>query len=196
MQFSIAIVAASASVALAAPSWSLFRRQANACFITGTTALPAIVEEDVAGFQDLVTCDAGTTTIQGIPDVQAGNVKFSSVNFADAAAGGVSPLQFALDTFATTEPLADNDLNTFTNQLVVYLATEAGIRSNGGDVGQIKIPKFFLEMQVSRIRVAQGDTPAEAGLQVDHLRDKVLTNGAAEDQALKDQVTQLAAQTA
>ncbi|CRK28244.1 hypothetical protein BN1708_015140 [Verticillium longisporum] len=196
MQFSIAIMAASASVALAAPSWSLFRRQANACFITGTTALPAIVEEDVAGFQDLVTCDASTTTIQGIPDVQAGNVKFSSVNFADAAAGGVSPLQFALNTFATTEPLADNDLNTFTNQLVVYLATEAGIRSNGGDVGQIKIPKFFLEMQVSRIRVAQGDTPAEAGLQVDHLRDKVLTNGAAEDQALKDQVTQLAAQTA
>ncbi|KAG7126516.1 hypothetical protein HYQ46_010451 [Verticillium longisporum] len=190
MQFSVAIMAASASVALAAPSWSLFRRQANACFITGTTALPAIVEEDVAGFQDLVTCDASTTTIQGIPDVQAGNVKFSAVNFADA--GG----DFALNTFATTEPLADNDLNTFTNQLVVYLATEAGIRSNGGDVGQIKIPKFFLEMQVSRIRVAQGDTPAEAGLQVDHLRDKVLTNGAGEDQALKDQVTQLAAQTA
>ncbi|KAM0327507.1 hypothetical protein ACHAQA_005795 [Verticillium albo-atrum] len=193
MQLSVAVIAASASVALAAPSWSLLPRQAAACFITGTTALPAIVEEDVAGFQDLITCDDAATTIQGIPDVTAGNVKFSDVNFADAA--GSSPLQFALDTFATTEPLADNDLSLFTNRLVVYLATEAGIRSNGGDVGQIKIPKFFLEMQVSRIRVAQGDTPAEAGLQVDHLRDKVLSNGAGEDQALKDQVTALAAQT-
>ncbi|KAM0281213.1 hypothetical protein ACHAQH_003644 [Verticillium albo-atrum] len=193
MQLSVAVIAASASVALAAPSWGLFRRQANACFVTGTTTLPAIVEEDIAGFQEMVTCDAAATTIQGIPDVQAGNVKFSDVNFEDS---NDSPLQFALNTFATTEPLADNDLNKFTNQLVVYLATEAGIRSNGGNVGQIKIPKFFLEMQVSRIRVAQGDTPAEAGLQVDHLRDKVLTNGAGEDQALKDQVTALAAQTA
>lgn len=44
-------------------------------------------------------------------------------------------------------------------------------------------------------RLEQGNPPAAAGQQVDHLRDKVLKNGAGESQALLDQVTQLAATT-
>ena len=76
----------------------------------------------------------------------------------------------------------------------MYLATEAGLRSEGGNLA-IKVPKFFLEMQVSRIETAQGNPPTAAGLQVDHLRDKVTTNAAGEDKALLDQVIALAAET-
>lgn len=75
----------------------------------------------------------------------------------------------------------------------MYLATEAGIRSEGGNLA-IKVPKFFLEMQVSRIQTAQGKAPTSASLQVDHLRDKVTKNAAGEDKALLDQVVALAAQ--
>lgn len=47
-------------------------------------------------------------------------------------------------------------------------------------------------MQVSRIQTAQGNPPTAAGLQVDHLRDKVIKNAAQESQTLLDQVTKLA----
>lgn len=66
-----------------------------------------------------------------------------------------------------------------------------GIRSVGGDLA-IKVPKFFLQMQVSRIQTAQGNPPAAAGAQVDHLRDKVTKNAAGESRALLDQVVALA----
>jgi hypothetical protein len=49
-------------------------------------------------------------------------------------------------------------------------------------------------MQVSRIEAAQGNSPSAPGLQVDHLRDKVLKNAAGENKALLDQVTELASQ--
>lgn len=47
-------------------------------------------------------------------------------------------------------------------------------------------------MQVSRIQTAQGNPPAAAGQQVDHLRDKVIKNAPKESQTLLDQVTKLA----
>ena len=92
-----------------------------------------------------------------------------------------------------SDPLADNDLDKFQAELAVYVATEAALRSNGANVNQIKIPKFFLELQVSRIGVAQGETIPEAGHQIDHLLGKVQENGAGEDKALLDQVVALAA---
>lgn len=126
-----------------------------------------------------------------MPDVDVRGTKFSSINFEGA---GQSPLAFALERFATTEPLADNDLDKFQAELAVYVATEAALRSTGQNVNQIKIPKFFLELQVSRIGTAQGETIPEAGHQVDHLLGKVQENGAGEDQALLDQVAALASQ--
>lgn len=123
-----------------------------------------------------------------MPDVTSGNVSFSNIDFSQSAD---TPLQFALNTFATADPVANSDLQTFQDQLNVYLATEAGLRSVGGSLA-IKVPKFFLAMQVSRIQTAQGNPPTAAGQQVDHLRDKVTKNAAGEDKALLDQVTQLA----
>jgi hypothetical protein len=136
----------------------------------------------------VVTCNTNRPTLSGVPDVTAGDVSFSEINFADS---DLSTLAFALQEFATTSPLANNDLELFENKLNVYLATEAGIRSVGGSLA-IKVPKFFLEMQVSRIQTAQGNPPTAAGLQVDHLRDKVLKNAPRESQALLDEVTRLA----
>ncbi|WYZ35827.1 hypothetical protein EsH8_X_000474 [Colletotrichum jinshuiense] len=188
MQLSFIVLAASAGAALAAPS--LAPRQ-NACFVVGNSVLPQEVSDSVTTVEPKITCDSSKTTISGVPDVTAGGIKFSSINFADS---NQSPLAFALDKFATTEPLANNDLATFQNQLDTYLATEAGIRSVGGNLG-IKVPKFFLAMQVSRIQTAQGNPPAAAGQQVDHLRDKVLKNAPKESKALLDQVTALAAKT-
>ncbi|SPN98629.1 uncharacterized protein DNG_01674 [Cephalotrichum gorgonifer] len=184
---SILLLAAGAGAALGGP---LASRQAGACFVIGSETLPESVISTVSSIQNSITCDTSVQTLSGVPDVTSGSVSFSSVNFADS---DLSPLQFALTTFASSDPLADTDLQTFEDTLNVYLATEAGIRSVGGGLA-IKVPKFFLEFQVSRIRIAQGNAPTEAGLQVDHLLGKVLKNGAGEDQALLDQVTALAAQ--
>ncbi|KAH8899917.1 hypothetical protein GQ53DRAFT_740921 [Thozetella sp. PMI_491] len=172
----------------AAVSAAVLDARQNACFVIGNTVLPAEVTDSVTAIQNSITCDASVKTLSGVPDVTAGAVSFSDVNFATS---GQTPLTFALSKFATKSPLASNDLQTFQDQLDVYLATEAGIRSVGGSLA-IKVPKFFLEFQVSRIQTAQGNPPTAAGLQVDHLRDKVTKNAASESKALLDQVVQLA----
>lgn len=155
--------------------------------MVGKTALPAEVVDSVTAIQSSVTC--GTkTTIDNVPDVTSGAVSFSAVDFSQSSD---TPLQFALNTFNTSSPLANTDLQTFQDELNVYLATEAGLRSVSGSLA-IKVPKFFLAMQVSRIQTAQGNPPTAAGQQVDHLRDKVTKNAAGESQALLDQVTKLA----
>ncbi|CAJ2505728.1 Uu.00g131220.m01.CDS01 [Anthostomella pinea] len=171
----------------ALPPWAR-QRQAQACFIIDSTTLPAETAEAAAAIASTVTCSTTTTTLSGVPDVTAGDTTFSSIDFSQSSQ---TPLGFALSTFATEPTVADSDLQTFQDELDTYVATEAGIRSVGGDLA-IKVPKFFLEFQVSRIQTAQGNSPADAGLQVDHLRDKVLKNAAGEDQTLLDQVTQLA----
>lgn len=167
------------------------RQSANqACFVIGSKTLPQETADIAADLASTVTCDNSATTIANVPDVTSGSTTFSSIDFSQSSQ---TPLQFALSQFATAEPLADTDLQTFQDMLNVYQATEAGIRSVGGSLA-IKVPKFFLEMQVSRIQTAQGNPPTAAGLQVDHLRDKVLKNAPKEAQNLLDQVTQLATQ--
>jgi hypothetical protein len=167
---------------------ALNARQAPACFVVGKTALPAEVADVVTSVQKSITCSATAKTLSGVPDVTSGATSFSAIDFSKSTQ---TPLQFALSKFATATPLASTDLKTFQDSLNVYLATEAGIRSAGGSLA-IKVPKFFLEMQVSRIQTAQGNPPASAALQVDHLRDKVTKNAAGESKALLDQVVKLA----
>ncbi|KAI9172419.1 hypothetical protein HJFPF1_01921 [Paramyrothecium foliicola] len=160
----------------------------NACFLVGSETLPeeiVSISERLAG---TVTCDTGRTTIEGVPDVTAGGVSFSSINFA---ASGQSPLAFALDEFATTEPLADNDLALFQSRLDTYLATEAGVRSVGGGLA-VKLPKFFLQFQVARIQQAQGIVSDVPGLTVEHQLGKVVKNAGGEDAALIAEVNRLA----
>ncbi|PSN72573.1 hypothetical protein BS50DRAFT_254693 [Corynespora cassiicola Philippines] len=176
--------------ALALPKYELGIRQASACFVVGDQILPGEVADTVTAIQNDVTCSDTATTISNVPDVTSGSATFSAIDFSKSSQ---TPLEFALSQFATAEPLADTDLQTFQDNLNVYLATEAGIRSVGGNLA-IKVPKFFLQMQVSRIQTAQGNPPAAAGQQVDHLRDKVTKNAASEDQALLDQVVALATQ--
>lgn len=163
-------------------------RQNSACFIIGNEVLPAETATIAADIQSRVTCNTSRRTLSGVPDVTSGGISFSSINFANS---DETSLQFALRQFATTSPLRNNDLAGFQRQLDVYLATEAGIRSVGGNLA-IKVPKFFLQFQVSRIQSAQGNPPTAPGLQVNHLRDKVLKNAPRESQALLDEVTRLA----
>ncbi|KAI1846243.1 hypothetical protein JX265_010620 [Neoarthrinium moseri] len=172
-----------------AVSSTLESRQ-SACFVIGSDTLPAEVATVVTNIQSDITCDASVKTLSGVPDVTSGGVSFSSIDFSQS---NQTPLEFALSKFATANPLASSDLQTFQDQLNTYLATEAGIRSVGGNLA-IKVPKFFLQFQVSRIQTAQGNPPTAAGLQVDHLRDKVTKNAAGEDKALLDQVVALATQ--
>lgn len=166
------------------------RRRAAAglpCFVVGNVPLPAEVVNDLGGFDAGVTCNFAKTTIDGVPDVQSGNVTFSSINFKDS---DLTPLEFALSEFATTEPLADNDLTLFEARESVYLATEDGIRSVGGGL-QIKDPRFFLGFQIARIKTAQGQVITNPSDTVDHLLGKVLSNGAEESAATKAKVTAL-----
>lgn len=114
--------------------------RAGACFVVGNDTLPAEVQDSVTAIQSSVTCSKTATTIDKVPDVTSGNVSFSSIDFSKSSS---SALQFALDTFTTATPLASTDLKKVQDQLNVYLATEAGLRSVGGSLA-IKVPKFFL----------------------------------------------------
>ncbi|KAF2800971.1 hypothetical protein K505DRAFT_320080 [Melanomma pulvis-pyrius CBS 109.77] len=181
--------AISAPLNLAVP---VHPRQNGLCFIVGNTALPAETEDSANSLANTITCDASVKTIGNVPDVTASGVSFSSINFADSSS---TPLQFALDKFATADPLASTDLATFQSQLDVYVATEAGIRSESGSLA-IKVPKFFLSFQVARIKTAQGTTITDPGQTVEHLLGKVLNNGKGEDKALLDQVTALSTKLA
>lgn len=118
--------------------------------MVGKEALPAEVQDSVTAIQSAVTCGTGTT-IDNVPDVTSGSATFSKIDFSKSSS---SPLQFALDTFATPADPATADLATLQDQLNTYLATEAGLRSVGGSLA-IKVPKFFLAMQVSRVQTAQ-----------------------------------------
>lgn len=179
-------------LAIAAPITNITPRQAKACFIIGNEQLPAETADVVNQIQAAVTCDANAKTLDNVPDVTSGSQTYSKIDFSTS---GKTPLDFATSTFTTAVPLADSNLEAFQDALNVYLATEAGLRSSGGkSVALIKAPKFFLEMQISRINTARGQPPTEAGLQIDHLRDKVTSNAGKEDQAILDQITQLATQ--
>jgi len=187
----LATLVASLALTSALPNPPIIRtRQTQPCFIIGTTPLPTEVSNIATSLQNTVTCSATSKTLSSVPDVTSGTTSFSAVDFT---ASPLTPLAFALAEFATATPLADTDLQRFQDTLNVYLATEVGIRSTGGNLA-IKVPKFFLEMQVSRIQTAQGNAPKEPGLQVAHLRDKVVKNAAGESRALLEQVAQLAAQ--
>jgi hypothetical protein len=165
-----------------------FSKRQNPCFVIGSETLPAEVADSANSLANTVTCDTSQTTIDGVPDVSSGGVAFSSINFANS---DQSPLAFALDQFATTSPLAGNDLQQFQDELNTYLATEAGLRSVGGSLA-IKVPKFFLQFQMARIQQAQGAVSDVPGQTVDHQLEKVLKNAAGEDQALLDEVNNLA----
>jgi hypothetical protein len=119
--------------------------------------------------------------------VISNGIRFSDINFKNS---NLSPLEFALSEFATTEPLADNDLSKFEAQENVYLATEDGIRSVGGNLA-IKDIRFFIAFQIVRIKNAQGVELTDAAGQIEHLLGKVLKNGSDESQDTRDKVTAL-----
>jgi hypothetical protein len=181
------------SLASAMPAAAnLSARQAKACFVIGNQQLPAETSAIVSQIQGSVTCNNNAKTIDNIPDVTSGDQTFSKINFATS---GQAPLAFSLGLFETATPLADSNLEAFQDALNVYHATEAGLRSEGSNqVNNIKAPKFFLQMQISRILTARGQAPTAEAEKVDHLRDKVIQNAGAVGQDIKDKITQLATQ--
>ncbi|KAI1816542.1 hypothetical protein GGS20DRAFT_214164 [Poronia punctata] len=163
------------------------------CFVIGPSETETETAETVTALARIVTCSHEIKTIAGVPDVQSGSLSFSSIDFSSSSSSDKSPLRYALSTFATTaDPLASSDLSYFQDALNAYLATEAGVRSVENGSLDIEVPRLFLQMQVSRIRTAQGDRPFEPELQVDRLRDEILESAAGEDQVLLDQVMGLA----
>ncbi|KAK0099800.1 hypothetical protein ONS95_008561 [Cadophora gregata] len=190
--YSTALISALALAGTALSVPLFVPRQTTACFVVGSTTLPAEVQDVVTSLQDTITCSSTVKTISGVPDVTSGSTTFSSIDFS---ASSSSPLAFALSEFATDTPLASTDLALFQDQLNVYLATEAGIRSVGGGLG-IKAPKFFLAMQVARIKTAQGIAITDPGQTVEHLLGKVTKNAVRESQTTLDQITALASQLA
>lgn len=86
---------------------TLFTRQSTACFIVGTETLPKEVADVATAIAGDVTCAAAATTLDNVPDVTSGGVTFSDVDFS---ASTLSPLAFALQEFATADPVADTDL--------------------------------------------------------------------------------------
>ncbi|KAL7754502.1 hypothetical protein RI367_000487 [Sorochytrium milnesiophthora] len=162
----------------------------RACFLVGNETLPAEVAAGIPRLEQAVTCNLNRKTIGNVPDVRSGRVTFTSVDFSKSKQ---PTLAFALSRFKTASPLASNDLRVFQDELNVYLATEAGIRSEGDSLA-IKVPKFFLAFQIARINTAKGVKITNPSDTVQHLLGKVLKNAAGQPQELLDQVTALSKQ--
>jgi hypothetical protein len=169
---------------------SLSPRQAKACYLVGNQALPAQVQGISDGLASKIQCNGAKKSIGNVPDLFINPIAtFSSINFADS---GKAPLQFALDTFQTAQPLKNSNLAQFQEALDVYLATEAGLRSSGGNLA-IREPKFFLQFQMARIKTAQGQKLSGADT-VDHLLQQLKSNAITADKPFLGQVEQLAKQ--
>lgn len=168
-------------------------RRAGACFVVGKIALPAEVSTVVTSIENHVTCLSTTVAnTGGVPDVQSGPIKYSSIDFQDSSS---APLAFALSTFATPTDPSTADLTTFQDQLNTYLAIEAGARSTGSTsfVNQLKVPKFFLQFQIARIQTAQGANLTGADT-VSHQLEKVQKNAVGATAAQLATLNELAAQ--
>ncbi|KAG9036700.1 hypothetical protein FS842_003426 [Serendipita sp. 407] len=160
-------------------------KRATACFLTGSTALPAEVEAGIPALAKSVTCDTSKTSVAGVPLVSSGGISFSTIDFQK--------------TFATPTDPATADLNKLQNQLNDYLAVEAGLRSKGiggSQLTKVKSVKFFLQFQIARVRTARGETVATLGAAgtVEHQQGKVIKNAVGASSAEIAKVNALAKQ--
>ncbi|KIY68285.1 hypothetical protein CYLTODRAFT_395681 [Cylindrobasidium torrendii FP15055 ss-10] len=159
-----------ASVGMAAP----VRRQNN-CYLTGKVALPAEIQNLQAGLSS-VTCDTSNEVFPNVPDVTSGGISYSSIDFQSS---NLSPLGFALKTFATPTDPAQTDMTVLQNQLNTYLAVESSIRSqsasNSANLTKVKSAKFFLQFQAARAKTALGQKLGVADT-VEHQLGKVTKN--------------------
>ncbi|KAH7097163.1 hypothetical protein BKA62DRAFT_833501 [Auriculariales sp. MPI-PUGE-AT-0066] len=172
---------------LAAPVKFVARQ--NPCFVVGNVALPAEVADSLAGLSG-VTCSRNSDVAFGVPDVVSGGISFSSIDFRNS---GKSPVGFALQAFAIPDDPAQADVAKLQNQLNVYLAVEAGLRSVDGTkalLGQLKGAKFFAQFQMARINTANGVRLGVADT-VEHQLGKVLKNAAGASAAEKAEVQRL-----
>ncbi|KAI0197815.1 hypothetical protein F4808DRAFT_286763 [Astrocystis sublimbata] len=173
------------------PHTLVSRQNGGLCSVVGNNQLPDSVQDIANNLASSIQCDNNAQTISGVPDVSSSGLKFSDIDFSTS---GQSPLEFAINTFVQADNLADSNLAAFEAARDVYLATEAGIRSVGGDLS-IRAPKFFLEMQVSRIQTAQGNPPSDAGSQVAHLAENVIKFSGTADKQFENQINELASST-
>ncbi|KAJ3363625.1 hypothetical protein HDU91_002918 [Kappamyces sp. JEL0680] len=112
---------------------------------------------------------------QGLQDVSSNGLAFSSISYV----GKGTPISFALSTFDVADPKTA-DLGKLQDQLNAYLGVEFQLRNkaiaNGPiKLSELKVPKFFLQMQVARVNQALGIKVDAAGT-VSHQRGKVIKN--------------------
>ncbi|KAK7691518.1 hypothetical protein QCA50_004917 [Cerrena zonata] len=191
--FSVALKALTVllSVSALAGAAPLQTRQSKPCFVTGSVALPAEVSSGLDALSKSITCDATKQVAPGVPDVTSGGISFSSIDFQKSK---LSPVGFALATFPTPDDPAQADTAKLQNQLNVYLAVEAGVRSQPNSsalLAKLKGAKFFLQFQMSRALAAQGKTLSVADT-VDHQLGKVTKNAVGATAAEIAQVNALA----
>ncbi|KAJ7076557.1 hypothetical protein B0H15DRAFT_863688 [Mycena belliarum] len=188
---SLVLLSLFAATAFSAPL-SLFQR-ANPCFVTGSVALPAEITSGLSALSRAVRCNAKIQVAPGVPDITSGKVAFSKIDFQKSSA---SPLGFALATFKTPKDPAKADLATLQNQLNVYLALEAGVRSQPNSkalLAKLKGPKFFLQFQIARVQTAKGVSLGVADT-VEHQLGKVTKNAVGASASEIAQVNALAKQ--
>ncbi|GLB42766.1 hypothetical protein LshimejAT787_1202150 [Lyophyllum shimeji] len=152
-------------------------------FARGSEFLGSQVASGLPALEQAVTCNNAVQVASGVPDVTSGGISFSSIDFQKSTS---SPLGFALKTFATPADPATADLTKLQNQLNVYLAVEAGVRSQPNSsslLANLKGPKFFLQFQIARVNQGKG-VALSAADSVEHQLGKVTKNavGASADE--------------
>jgi hypothetical protein len=161
-------------------------RDSSTCYITGPKPLPTNLQHTISTISEPLTCDHSRKTIAHIPDVSTSTISFSHINFHTSP---LPPLEYALRIFQTPTQLSRANLRRFERYWEVYVATEAGVRSEGLDSVKIQIPRLFLELQVARIKASRGiRVPDDA---VDGLVGAILREARGEDRMLLDHVVAL-----
>ncbi|KAH7132249.1 hypothetical protein B0J11DRAFT_220883 [Dendryphion nanum] len=148
------------------------RNDSAACFLVGDVSLPAELDASVKRLveENVISCDFSRHTIGNVPDLSTSTQSFSEMNFADSAS---TPLRFAMARFATTVPIGSSSLRIFEQSLDVYLATEAGVRSEEGDARDVLVVRKYLEFQVARIKSARGIHIADPTQTSEYLLDSL-----------------------
>jgi len=170
-----------------------FFRRANPCFVTGSVALPADVTDSLSALESAVSCNTKIQVVTGVPDIISGGISYNSIDFQKSS---LSPLGFAQTTFRTPTDPATADLTTLQNQLNIYLAFEAGVRSQPGTsalLAKLQGPKSFLRFQIARVQTAKG-VALDLADTVEHQLQKVAKNAVGASASELAQVTALSKQ--
>ncbi|KAF9005229.1 hypothetical protein BDQ17DRAFT_385347 [Cyathus striatus] len=170
----------------------LHAKRASPCFVTGTIALPAEVASGLSALAKAITCVNGPKQLRMYPTLFLGALRTAALTpeivqvssrICFVSGVGLGHWWHEAELFGRF-------------QLNVYLAIEAGVRSQPNTsalLARLKGPKFFIQFQIARAKAARGES-LTGGDTIEHQLGKVTKNAIGASASEVAQVNALATQ--